>query len=210
MNEGWLVQLTEQVRDRLRDVPEDQLGENGKYFFTTCFSKTAFAYAWFQAMKDGERHDPLHFDGGASLLMAVLTLHGTRGVNFQLGHEWLPSAIRQEPGSFYLGSMASVFHRVEHYQDGGDLFHEVAGDSGYKIVILFRSDVFAGARGRTSTSTPGPAFVFERANAVIAQKLAEEPLQIPTAQDAMREWMQKHGPAAPLRRLRFKRPLSPG
>ena len=50
---------------------------------TSCFSDTAFAYAILQVMTPGERHDPEHYDGGASLLHGGLTIFGSRGLEMQ-------------------------------------------------------------------------------------------------------------------------------
>ena len=50
----------------------------------TSFYDRAFVYAWAQVMRLGKRVDPEHFDGGASLLMAILTLSGHRGINLHV------------------------------------------------------------------------------------------------------------------------------
>ena len=129
-------------------------------------------------------HEP-HFDGGASVIAAVLTLYGVRGVNFQFDGKWLSQAVRQAPGSFYVGTLASVWHVVEHYHDAGSLYHDAVDDAGCKIVIIFRSECFAANRGRTMGSKPGPGLVFDIVNTIVARKLATEPLLLPSAAEAM-------------------------
>ena len=60
---------------------------------------------------------------------------------------------------------------------------------GVKIVVLFRSDVFAGNRGRNKKSKPGPGVVFDIVNETIARKLGKEPLTFPSTADAMQAWL---------------------
>ena len=78
MNEGWLLQLTAKVRRALRGLSSNMVGRNGAEFISECFSETAFAYAVIQIMEPGQRLDPEHFDGGASLLHMGITIFGSR------------------------------------------------------------------------------------------------------------------------------------
>ena len=94
-------------------------------------------------MTPGERHDPEHYDGGASLLHGGLTIFGRRGLEMQTaavadsaaderwwqalvrrevvktseaqskGEEW-QSTLWQAPGDFYVGNLCAVLHRVRH------------------------------------------------------------------------------------------------
>ena len=119
VNHDWLMQLTEEVRFRLSAIPAAELGERGRHFFNTSFCDTAFAYACAQVMLPGQRCDPALFDGGASTLMGILTLCGNRSVHLEVDGAWLPSVVQQKPSSFYIGSLASVYHFVEHLEDHG-------------------------------------------------------------------------------------------
>ena len=56
-------------------------------------------------------------------------------------------------------------------------------------MVLFRSDVFAGNRGRNKKSKPGPGVVFDIVNETIARKLGREPLTFPSTADAMQAWL---------------------
>ena len=56
-------------------------------------------------------------------------------------------------------------------------------------MVLFRSDVFAGNRGRNMKSKPGPGVVFDIVNETIARKLGKEPLTFPSTADAMQAWL---------------------
>ena len=60
---------------------------------------------------------------------------------------------------------------------------------GVKIVVLFRSDVFARTMGRKMKTKPGPGVVFDIVNETIARKLGREPLTFPSTADAMQAWL---------------------
>ena len=159
VNHDWLMQLTEEVRFGLSAIPAAELGENGRHFFNTSFCDTAFAYACAQVMLPGKRCDPVHFDGGASALVGILTLYGDRSVHFEVDGAWLPSAVQQKPGSFYIGSLASVYHFVEHLKDHGPLYHEESDGQGARrglvqTIFIKREEL---VEVRTSTSLYIPA-----------------------------------------------------
>ena len=58
------------------------LSKNGAELLTTPASSWAFNCGTVQAMASATRTDPRHFDGGASLLLAALTLFGNRKITF--------------------------------------------------------------------------------------------------------------------------------
>ena len=76
--------MTAAFRAKLACIPQEALGENGRHFVDNSLATNAWAYATIQVMKPGEREDPPHFDGGASLLHAGLTIWGKRGLDVQL------------------------------------------------------------------------------------------------------------------------------
>lgn len=105
-NRGWLVRLTEEVRSQLRKFPEAFIKKNGERFMTSCFSDTVFAYAILQVMTPGERHDPEHYDGGASLLHGGLTIFGRRGLEVQTAAVADSAAAPAVPSGEVAGSAA--------------------------------------------------------------------------------------------------------
>ena len=209
-NRGWLVQLTQEVRSELRKFPKPFISKNGEHFMTSCFSDTVFAYAILQVMTPGERHDPEHYDGGASLLHGGLTIFGRRGLEMQTAAvaaapavpsaavagspapavksgEW-QSTLWQAPGDFYVGNLCAVWHRVRH-QDAAksEPLFRVAGSAadgplGVHITVMMRSDVFAHSRAR-GRELPSPPDVFDVANTIVARRLAREPLVLPTLEE---------------------------
>ena len=194
---------------------------------TSCFSDTVFAYAILQVMTPGERHDPEHYDGGASLLHGGLTIFGRRGLVLQTvevadsaapavpsaavagsaapavksdastgseaqskGEEW-QSTLWQAPGDFYVGNLCAVWHRVRH-QDAAKsepLFWVAGGAAdgplGVHITVMMRSDVFSRSRA-CGRELPSRTDVFHVANAIVARRLAREPLVLPTLEECQR------------------------
>ena len=114
INRNWLLQLTDKVHKAVQRLPEEVLGSNGRDFLTSCFTDTALCYATIQVMKGGQRYDPGHFDGGASLLHAGLTLFGQRAVAY-LDVDGMWTQQLQKPGDLYVGNLTAAFHQVEHF-----------------------------------------------------------------------------------------------
>ena len=121
-NQRWLVQLARDVHHSLGEFPAHALGQNGGGFLSTSFVGTALCYASIQIMRCQPRHDPEHFDGGAPLLHAGLTVYGRRVVAYQ----------RAEPGDFSAGNLTAPLHRVEHFgsAEAEPLYREQDGDAG--------------------------------------------------------------------------------
>ena len=173
------MQLTKRVRKALNTLPQTELWGNGQTFFSTCFSDTALTYGVIQVMKAGPRYDPEHFDGGASLLHAGLTIFGTRHVEVKVAESaacW--SELPQRAGSFYMGNMCAARYRVRHldHQDAGML----CGAAGnVQIAVMLRTDVFREERARSMSTKPTPHRVFDSVNQVVASPLATDPLHFP-------------------------------
>ena len=134
-------------------------------------------------MKPGKRDDRAHFDGAASLLHAGLTVWGRRGLEIRPlpTDQW--QNFPQEPGSFYVGNLCAGWHKVAHLptEGAGPLFHATpaATNEGVHVTVMLRSNVFPSARARTSSGKASPEEVYDAANALVAQHLAEEGLELP-------------------------------
>ena len=179
-NRNWLVQLTEDVRNALRQQSNEDLRSNGAHFFSTCFSDTALTYGVLQVMKPSERYDPPHFDGGASLLHGGLTIFGSRHLECKVAasaagvEEW--QVLPQRPGSFYVGNLCAPYHRVRHFEQPGPLC-AAAGD--VHVTVMLRTDVFRAERSRATKFKPKPEEVFDIVNGIVASALSEQPLVFP-------------------------------
>ena len=70
--------LTERLHRTLATQPPEKLGKNGIHLAGADVAHWAFELNAIQLMAPSERDDPIHFDGGASLLLMALTLWGSR------------------------------------------------------------------------------------------------------------------------------------
>ena len=88
----------------------------------------------------------------------------------------------QEPGSFYIGNLCAPWHQVGHFApaQAEPLFRRGDGGTGVHVTVMIRSDVFAEARARSSSSLASPVEVYRAVNAVVANNLATRPLRLPT------------------------------
>ena len=178
VNEKWLMQLTTETRAALDQLPEEVLGENGHDFYDSCFSATSFVYGVFQRMKASPRLDPEHFDGGASLLHAGLTIWGRRRMEYQLEGNIDWHGLEMEAGSFYVGNLSSVLHRVVH----GEVSRAegiITREADWIIAVMLHSDASRHARARMQ-SKPPPTDVYDIVNDVVARRLARVPLVLPS------------------------------
>lgn len=99
LNRSWFAEVGELIKARLRALPKSNLGCNGQDFLEGDFATNAFAYGMVQVMAATTRRDPLHYDGGCSLLHMGLTIFGSRGLDV-----WFKDA----PGSIRVSSPASA------------------------------------------------------------------------------------------------------
>ena len=191
----WLQQLGDKMREAVRadGMPEDIYKKNGKPILEEHFADNAFAYVSLQLMEPGARDDGWHTDGGCSLLHAAVTLFGTRSLEVRV--ESQPQVtLDQQPGSFYVGTLAALEHNVRHHVECRHTFDvaavaakveqqnfasaETAGGK-LQIAAMIRSDVFREFRARRINYKPGPGHFFRVVNNAVAQHLADVPVALP-------------------------------
>ena len=186
VNAAWFDAVQKDIREALLQIPAANRGGNGQRFLQRNFRDDALAYAVIQVMRASERSDPAHFDGAASLLHAGLTVWGKRNLWVRLAEaapgwqEW--KKFPQQPGAFYIGNLCAPWHQVGHFApaQAEPLFWRGDGGTGVHVTVMIRSDVFAEARARSSSSLASPVEVYRAVNAVVANNLATRPLRLPT------------------------------
>ncbi len=152
-------------------------------------AEDAWAYGIIQVTKPSQRRDPAHFDGAASLLHAGLTGWGKRDVEIRPQPPDEGQRLPQVPASVCVGNLCAAWHLAARLspEDAEPLYHEEsdAEKGGVHIALMHRSNFFAASRARASTSRASPEEVYNVVNAVVAQHLAEEALQLPTFEDCL-------------------------
>ena len=214
----WLQQLGSKMRAAVRadGMPQEIYLKSGQPILQEDFADNAFVYASIQLMQSGARNDGWHTDGGCSLLHASVTLFGTRSVEVKV--EGQPQVtLDQEPGSFYVGTLAALEHNVRHHVECKHTFDGAAatakvdrkdvasaasvqgdaendssaetaeGDQRLQIAAMIRCDVFRDFRARKINSTLGPAEFFRVVNYTVAKHLADAPLALPDMTEVLAE-----------------------
>ena len=186
----WLNQLSKRIQDKIRKtkLPRKFLAANGHPFLKEDMADNALVYASIQIMKTDARDDPWHTDGGSSLLHAGLPVFGSRNLEVELiGKEGCIS-LRQQPGSFYVGNMCAMRHRVVHKDsDEGAYRGETDPFQPVQMAVMLRSDVFRCARARKANATPGPTELFQIVNDETALHLATQTFRLPSLAEVVAE-----------------------
>ena len=141
-------------------MPTDIYQENGQPILQEDFADNAFAYVSIQLMQPSAREDGWHTDGGCSLLHASVTLFGTRSVEVKV--EGKPQVtLDQKLGSFYVGTLAALYHNVHHHERCDHTFsndylkQQPEEKRDLQIAAMIRCDVFRENRARRADATPG-------------------------------------------------------
>jgi hypothetical protein len=194
-----LQALTQACRTAIKSIPRRECGQDGQHFLDTCFANTAFAYGLLQVSKASDRYDPEHYDGGASLVHGGLAIWGSRTVE----HESTSSLTEiqtldksgvviwnktpQEPGSFYIGSLCAVKHRVAHRKDAEHLYKRFDSSRGVHINVMLRTNVFGGSQSRAMVKAPSPNCVYDAVNRATASFIRSNPFEMPVFSDVVAE-----------------------
>ena len=199
INSAFFLFLESNISRVLGAYSEEDLGVNGLYFLTTSPQLWFAMFVSIMFMKEGERFDKSHFDGGASCLHMGLTLFGLRDIGMEARQlhddtekNWtrpnFPTEVveTQMPGSVYVGNFATVFHCVRHASKAAapsEMLH-VRGEA-YKVALMFRTNTFAAARARVSATPPGPTLVWQHVRSEVHRALETIPLQLPSLSECL-------------------------
>ena len=200
VNAALLKLLDLDMIAQLARLSLDDLGLNGQYFLAKMAADWFCRFVSLQMMTPAERLDTAHFDGGASVLHLGLTLWGRRRVYLNLADpaggakssgaddlnppQWVVT--HQQPGSVYLANFCAPWHQVGHEgaDDPDELFDSPSGGT-YKVAIMFRTSCFGYARGRTTSTPPGPKKVFEIVSTAVQGALLSNRFRLPSLQECL-------------------------
>ena len=183
-NRESISDLDRQIKQAVESLSDEERGANGQDFLSKTADEWLFSYATLQLMKPDARDDPVHYDGGAALLLLAVTLYGHRTLTVfeQKGTGKQQHTSLQVPGIVYLASLCAAEHQVGHSGDDEDCL-DVDGHR-LKVVLLIRCGCFRKARG---TVNPGPTAVFQAVQKVVVKWQVESPLVLPTLSEMTAE-----------------------
>ena len=177
---------------RRQQLPREFRVAYGDAFLEEDLADNAFVYASVQFLRVGERQDGWHIDGGASLLHGALTVFGSRTLLVKSEGRGCIS-LPQKPGSFYVGNLCALEHKLEHCSESAGCYGEGPPSKQVQIAVMLRSDVFRGARTRKINAMPGPAELFIVVNTETAKHLADHPFRLPDLDAVLAESRSARG-----------------
>ena len=183
LNDAALNDLGARLRAGMDHLTNEELGKNGLRVRDVHPREWMFKFGMLQYMRTGQREDPKHCDGGASLVHMGLSLFGGRTLRWWEKDAEAAHEAPQRPGYFYVSNPGAFEHQVVHYgtpvEEGGLIEF---GDMGpCKLALQLRCSVFGLNRG---TKPPAkPMIAFKAASSVVASWLRETNFAMPTAED---------------------------
>ncbi len=150
INARALEALDVSVRAGLQNLVDDGciLSESGIQFLEEPASTWLFELGSLQLMKPGDRVDPVHFDGGASVLLMAITLAGSREMRCRTTDS-AEVPVQCGPGDIYIAAVCGAEHFVVHPPPAMDQkLLEVRGGGPCKVVVLARCRTFAHCMAR--------------------------------------------------------------
>jgi hypothetical protein len=172
VNSKAVAELGAAARAAIGRIPVADRGTNGQHvldtpvhdWFLTCGElniSNAGSVASSQEAS-GPWEEPLHQDGGASILHMGLTVYGRRDVRFVQGPGLADVAVRNVPGTVYLGQVTGAEHQVHHRVAScpSELLH-LPSFGQTSVTVMLRTALFPFNRARMRNTTPSPVVVFQ-------------------------------------------------
>ena len=129
--------------------------------------------------------EPLHQDGGASVIHMGLTLFGRRDLRLLQGGTLPDVVLHLRAGSVYVGQLTGAEHQVLHCAaDGHELLH-VPPVGAYAVTVMFRTALFPYNRARLRNTTPSPSVVFERLVQHFRHSFSSDVFRLPTLAECL-------------------------
>ena len=123
----------------------------------------------------GHRPEPVHMDGGASILHAGITLYGHRCLTCQRPG-YVPLDVHNHPGTVYMGVLTGPRHQVKHqHSEADDLL-----DGKYSVSVMLRTTLFPHDRSRGKETTPAPTDLYYELAGLFTRMLVERPFRLPS------------------------------
>ena len=180
----------------LKDFEDPKsVGANGTELLRVKSREWFGQVATIQLTKLHRHAEEKHMDGGAAILLLVVTLAGKRKLTFTPADPAdSTKSVTNLPGMVYLTSVCGVKHQV-FYDGKSQGFHTPElGEIG--ISIAFRTSLFRGSP--YMHSRPGPALVWEEVNKMLQELHSQHRWKLPTEfqyHEALMRLESEHGPS---------------
>ena len=124
--------------------------------------------------------EPLHQDGGASVIHMSITLFGARTLvchasTSKTEDEQKHVKVHNFPGVVYLGGLTGPWHKVVHQDVPSDMLLQ----GKYSVTVQLRTSLFGQARARLRDTTPSPQEFFMTLASVIRDALRDLKWELP-------------------------------
>ena len=175
----WQMQLN--YRRSLKKMSKEGRGANGEDLLNFDVLDWCWDLATLQFMQgEGEgRQDPLHWDGGASVLAYILTLWGRRTCTFS-NVDGSKTTMWSKPGTVYTGGFCQAEHFVTHpaTQLSEEMCESASGPC--EVALCVRSRMFRHNRASGGRPGPTPKIVAEAVLEAVRKTVTACPFTLPT------------------------------
>jgi hypothetical protein len=141
--------------------------------------------------------EPLHQDGGASILHMGLTVYGRRDVRFVQGPGLPDVAVRNVPGTVYFGQVTGAKHQVRHRAalSPAELL-QLDGFGPCSVTVMLRTALFPYNHARLRNTTPSPVVVFRALARSVRDSCARGNWRFPSLAECEAALLEVPSPAA--------------
>ena len=176
INKQALVELESRVRRATRQLPAELLKTNAADLLGLPLDSW-FASCAELAISDarGNWAEPLHQDGGASVVHGSVTLFGCRTLRCHTTDDQVVCT-ENFPGLVYWGGLTGPRHQVVHKDVEPDLLLH----GKYSVTVQLRTSLFAQSRSRLKDTTPSPVEFFHALASVVRQSFGDLPWSLPS------------------------------
>ena len=190
INARALAAMEREAKMRVQRLPSPHIGQNGDHFLglpTHAWLASCGELVFVQpgSQQDGFWAEPLHMDGGASVMHWGLTLYGRRRLTCHQPHDLEDIHIENGPGTIYMGQLTGPRHQVTHMAAEPDELLELPGLGHCGVNIMMRTALFPYNRARLRDTTPSPQPFFEVLARCLREAMAQYAFRLPSLAECL-------------------------
>jgi hypothetical protein len=184
VNSEVLFELNSQARAVATSLPAEGEDKNKIHFLQHTLDSWFLSCGEFTMSEaDGSWAEPVHLDGGASVVHCGITLFGDRRLVCERPGD-TGVVMHNTPGSFYIGGFTGPTHGVTHLPSAKDQLLE----GKYSTTVMLRTTLFPFARSRIRNTTPAPQGFFFAISASMVDCFARLSWKLPSLEACTAEF----------------------